>query len=364
METVRKAGFVHSGGDTPISNGPLWGLICGCAEQGVTLLGYPFGWEGVRPKKSRILDPTPKLFGIHAQSGIITGSSRYNPLKKEGGVAQLIQQFKADEIKWGFSEAGDDGIHVARACHDAGLNWIHIAKTIDDDLPETEITFGAWSARDLAASVVRNLHATIKSHRMVLVVQFMGRGSGKLTLYGGLASACHLILIPEFPKWTLADLAKAVKEVHAKFGYVMIAIAEELNQSELQANKKKIEQLIGEPPKDPSGHRLISKELVGNAELLGNALESRTGFECRAQVLARICRSGPPSAFDVALGTEMGLHAADLMAQGQAGRVVVVKKGRVTSIPIERIKLGKTRGVTKAEYQRWLRLAPVRFPEI
>ncbi|OGY57543.1 MAG: hypothetical protein A3H67_00575 [Candidatus Buchananbacteria bacterium RIFCSPLOWO2_02_FULL_46_11b] len=199
---------------------------------------------------------------------------------------------------------------------------------------------------------------------MVLVNQFMGRNSGKLTLYGGLAGGCHIILIPEFPGWTLSGLCEKVKELHDRFGYVMIAINEELRQKELIERKNQLQALIGEPPKDSFGHPLLSKELVSYAEIMANAIESGTGIESRAQILARICRSGPPSAYDVWLGTKMGLRAADLLTSDASGRVVVVKNGKITDISMEEIPVGETRSVSREEYEDWLALAPIRFPDV
>lgn len=362
--------IVHSGGDTPASNAVLWGILAGLRKHGFsgTIRGYSQGWTGVLESEWEFLN-AENCFGIHNQSGIIIGSSRKNPTKKGNDETYTINQAVLEEfcslgIDRVVTLSGDDGFKVSSACQKTGLKCVHVAKSIDDDLPETEITFGAWSARDLAADVVRNLHATTKTHKMALVNQFMGRNSGKLTLYGGLAGGCHIILIPEFPDWTLSDLCEKVRELHERFGYVMIGISEELKQEELMARKKQLEKLIGEPPKDAFGHPLISKELVSYAELLANAIESGTGIESRAQILARICRSGPPSAYDVWLGAKMGLRAADLLTSDASGRVVVVKNGKITDISMDEIPVGATRTVSLEEYHDWLALAPIRFPDV
>lgn len=361
--------IVHSGGDTPASNAVLWGILAGLRKHGCghNIYGYSQGWKGVLEGNYELFSDTQNLFGIHNQSGIITGSSRKNPTKKEDDgtytISQaVLEEFCSQDIGRVVTLSGDDGFKISSACQKAGLKCIHVAKSIDDDLPGTEITFGAWSARDLSADVVKNLHATTKTHKMVLVVQFMGRNSGKLTLYGGLAGGCHIILIPEFPEWTLDDLCEKVKTLHKHFGYVIIAINEELGQKELNKLKNQLQALIGEPPKDTFGHPLLSKELVSYAEILANVIESGTGIESRSQILARICRSGPPSAYDVWLGTKMGLHAADLLTLEASGRVVVVRNGKVTDISMEEIPVGATRTVSLEEYHDWLALAPVRFP--
>lgn len=362
--------IVHSGGDTPASNSVLWGILAGLNRPNFigNIYGYSQGWAGVLGGRCQVLKAYDH-FGIHNESGIIIGSSRKNPTEKSktgdyNVIEAVLTEFKKRDIDRVVTLSGDDGFKVSNACQKAGLKSVHVAKSIDDDLPETEITFGAWSARDLAAAVVRNLHATTKTHKMALVIQYMGRTSGKLTLYGGLASGCHIILIPEYPNWRLVDLCEKVKELHQRFGYVIIGINEELKQKELTERKNQIQGLIGEPPTDEFGHPLLSKEFVSYAEILANAIESGTGIESRAQILARICRSGPPSAYDVWLGTKMGMHAAGLLLLEESGRVVVVQNGKVTDIAMKEIRVGATRTVSYEEYRDWLTLAPVRFPDI
>lgn len=363
MNAQKAVAVVHSGGDTPVSNGVLYGIISSCQEHGFEVLGFQGGWRGVLARECQVLDKE-QLFGIHTRSGIVIHSTRVNPLKEADGISRAIAVLKEKDIKVVFTESGDDGIKIARACHDQGIACIHVAKTIDDDFPETDITFGAWSARNLVAGLMRRLVPTTESHEGVLFIRCMGRKSGSLTLYGAKTGGCHLLLIPEFPNWTLAGLAEAIKKVHGMYGYCMVAVAETLGQKEVVAYQKKMEEKIGEPPEDPFGHRSIAEEPVTVADILATIMGKPTGLTCRAQNLDRLCRSGEPDAWDINLALDMGLYAGDLAAQGQFGRVVVVKRGRITSIPMEQVKLGKTRHVSRKEYEKWLRLAPVRFPEI
>ena len=81
----------------------------------------------------------------------------------------------------------------------AGLNVITLPKTIDNDVAETDATFGFATALEIATEAIDRLHSTAHSHHRIIVAEVMGHRAGWLTLGAGIAGGADVILIPEIP---------------------------------------------------------------------------------------------------------------------------------------------------------------------
>ena len=72
-------------------------------------------------------------------------------------------------------------------------------KTIDNDVVGTDMTFGFHTAVQIATEAIDRLHTTAESHDRVMVVEVMGRHSGWIAAYAGIAGGASVVLIPEIP---------------------------------------------------------------------------------------------------------------------------------------------------------------------
>ncbi len=84
-------------------------------------------------------------------------------------------------------------------------------KTIDNDLVETNSTFGSDTAVSFATQAIDRLHSTVEAYRRVMVVEVMGRTAGRTALYAGVAGGGDVILIPEI-QYDLERVADRVAE--------------------------------------------------------------------------------------------------------------------------------------------------------
>ena len=80
-----------------------------------------------------------------------------------------------------------------------GLPVVGVPKTIDNDLPCTDRTFGFDSAVAVVAEALDRLATTARSHGRVMIAETMGRYAGWIALEGGMAGGADAILIPEQP---------------------------------------------------------------------------------------------------------------------------------------------------------------------
>jgi 6-phosphofructokinase 1 len=174
---------------------------------------------------------------------------------------------------------------------------------------------------------IDRVHTTAEAHNRVIVVEVMGRDSGWIAIYSGVAGGADVILIPERP-FELDDVAAVLKHRHERGRFFSVVVVAEGAKLARGSNPGS---LITETEKtDDFGH----VRLGGIGNVLAAEIEKRTGYEARAVVLGHIQRGGSPTAFDRMLATRYGVGAIDLVHQGTFGNMVVLKGNHIQSIPI------------------------------
>jgi 6-phosphofructokinase len=223
---------------------------------------------------------------------------------------------------------GEDTLGVANRLFQEGLPLVGVPKTIDNDINGTDFTFGFDTAVHIATEAIDRLHTTAESHNRVVVLEVMGRHTGWIAVKSGIAGGADLILIPEIP-YTLEEVCEVIRKRHQRgknFSIVVVAEGAEYPPDAPDADGGLV--TVGGST-DAFGH----VRLGGIGTKLAHAIESRTGYETRVTVLGYIQRGGTPTAFDRVLGTRFGVLAADLVHEGQFGKMASLHGDRV--IPIE-----------------------------
>ena len=211
-------------------------------------------------------------------------------------------------------------------------------KTIDNDLSGTDFCFGFDTAVEIATEAIDRLHTTAEAHNRVIVVEVMGRDSGWIAMYSGVAGGADVILIPEKP-FELEDVAEAIKLRHSRGRYFsIVVVAEGAKVAEHSGDNVTLD-----VSKDEFGH----VRLGGIGNLLAKEIEKRTGFETRAVVLGHVQRGGSPTAFDRVLGTRYGSGAIDMVHRGDFGKMAALRGNEIVAIPIQEA-LSQNRKVDQA----------------
>ncbi len=81
---------------------------------------------------------------------------------------------------------------------------------------------------------------------------------------------------------------------------------------------------------DAFGHR----KLGGIGAVTGELLTERTGEGIIFQQVAYLMRSGSPDSLDLMVALNYAVMAADLAMEGASGRMVALRSGTYTSVPI------------------------------
>src|SRR5215469_10683082 len=203
---TRVVGILTSGGDCPGLNAAIRGVVKpAVSDFHIEVIGIEKGFRGLVENHSRVLH-LQDVSNILTAGGTILGTSREKPHRMplaHGKTVDLTNRAVETYHRLGLDCLvclGGNGTHkVAYSLMQQGLNVVGLPKTIDNDLVETDMTFGHDSAVTTAAQAIDRLYSTAEAHLRVMVIELMGHKAGWLTLSAGLAGGADIILIPEIP---------------------------------------------------------------------------------------------------------------------------------------------------------------------
>jgi ATP-dependent phosphofructokinase / diphosphate-dependent phosphofructokinase len=226
LEQQMKVGILTGGGDCPGLNAVIRAVVRkGVFHYNDEFVGFLEGWRGVLENKNQPLDLS-SVGGILPRGGTILRTSRTNPAKYENGLVHCIENLKANGVDALVAIGGDDTISVALRLHQMGVKVVGVPKTIDNDLSGTDFTFGFDTAVNVATSAIDRVHTTAEAHNRVMVVEVMGRDSGWIAMYSGIAGGADVILIPEKP-FDIEEVAETIRLRHARGRYFSIVVVAE-----------------------------------------------------------------------------------------------------------------------------------------
>lgn len=321
---MQKIGVLSGGGDCPGLNSVIRAIVRKGINEGYALVGIKNGWKGLIENDTLPLN-MDAVSGILPKGGTILGTSRTNPYKKEGDLQKLKDNYKKLGLEALIVIGGEDTLGAAYKLIKEGLtNIVGVPKTIDNDLPCTDYTFGFDTAINIAMECIDRLHTTAESHHRIIVVEVMGRHAGWIAVESGLAGGADVILIPEVPI-DIDEVCALIKKRHSRgktFSIVVVAEGAQFKDKGLILQEEKL---------DAFGH----VRLGGIADRLAAEIGKKTGYETRVSVLGHIQRGGSPTAFDRVLGTRFGVKALELARDKKFGKMVALSGNKIIEVPLE-----------------------------
>src|ERR1700716_2354002 len=278
-----KIGVLTGGGDCPGLNAVIRAVVRkGTFHYEDEFVGFMEGWRGLLEDKTMELDLST-VRGSLPRGGTILRTSRTNPAKHADGLKRCTENLKKHGCDALIAVGGDDTLSVAKKLFDIGVKVLGVPKTIDNDLSGTDFTFGFDTAVDVATEAIDRVHTTAEAHNRVIVVEVMGRDSGWIACYSGIAGGADVILIPEVP-FDIDEVAELIKQRHGRGRYFSIVGAAEgakfAGGVETQDDSEK----------DEFGHA----RLGGIGLKLAGEIEKRTGFGWRSGGFGHIHAGGSP----------------------------------------------------------------------
>ena len=325
-----KVGILTGGGDCPGLNAVIRAVVRkGVFHYQDDIVGFLEGWRGVYEDMTVKLDLN-SVAGILPRGGTILRTSRTNPTKHAGGLDRCLENLRRHKVDALISIGGDDTQSVAEHLHERGFNIIGVPKTIDNDVGGTDFCFGFDTAVNIATEAIDRLHTTAEAHNRVIVIEVMGRDSGWIAIYSGIAGGADVILIPERP-FDIEEVAETLRQRHERGRYFSIVVVAEGAKLASSLDPQHGSPVVTEMGKDEFGH----VRLGGIGTVLAREIEHRTGYETRAVTLGHIQRGGSPTSFDRVLATRYGIGAIDMVHRGDFGTMVSLRGNQIVSVPLK-----------------------------
>lgn len=321
-----RVGVLTGGGDAPGLNAAVKAIVNRAHDYGYEIIGIKRGWAGLLERDGEQLD-IHKVENLSGEGGIMLYTSRTNPAKIPDGIQRCMDNVKHFNLDALIAIGGDDTLGVAEKLYEAGAHVVGVPKTIDNDLSVTDYSIGFQTAVSIATEAIDKLRTTARAHQRVFVVEVMGRYTGWIALYAGLAAGAHLILIPEVPfdLRDVYDLVKKRKAAGKVFSIIVVA--------EGAKPKEEDSLVIKKAEKDQFGHA----QLGGIGQVLEKLIEQETGLETRSMVLGHLQRGGPPSAFDRFLATSLGIEAVELVKKQKWGYIPIIKGTEIVPVRLKEV---------------------------
>ena len=360
-----RIGVLTGGGDVPGLNPSIKAVVTRAVEEGHQVVGIRKGWEGLLRlniddkesiKEYTIPLDTSVVRTIDRTGGTFLHTSRTNPanvapddvpeflrdpkhLEAEEHdprprdftphVLRNLEFLKIDRL---IPIGGDDTLSYGERLHREGYPVVAIPKTMDNDVYGTDYCIGFSTAVTRSVELIHQLRTSTGSHERIAIVELFGRNCGETSLISSYLGGVDRALIPEVPfdPERLADLVLADKKRNPS-NYAMITISEGAHI----AGGMVIE--YGEA--DAYGHR----KLGGIGEITGEAMKKLTGQNIIYQRLSYLMRSGVPDALDLMVAVNYANLAIDLIRNGISGRMVALRDGAYTHIPLSTVASGVKR---------------------
>ena len=329
---VTKVGIVTCGGLCPGLNNVIRGLVLELSDHyGVTeIYGFRNGYAGL-VKGDQPMSLTPELVAdIHNNGGTILGTSRGDQDPQEM-IATLVRL----DISILFVVGGDGTLRGAQKIADAAearevpIAVVGVPKTIDNDIPYIDHSFGFQTAFSRATESIRAAHTEAQSTANgVGLVKLMGRHSGFIACYAALANQdANFVLVPEVPFCLDGPhgFLAALRERVQRHGHAVVVVAEGAGQELLETNGAR----------DASGNtkladigQLLRDRIVADFESVGADLTLRyvdPGYAIR---------SVPANPYDAVFCLRLAQAAVHAAMAGRTAMVVGRWHGRFVHLPI------------------------------
>lgn len=354
-----RIGILTGGGDVPGLNACIKAVVNRVSGDGHQVKGLRRGWAGLltcRPEdrtsvEANVLDLSPgSVRTIDRTGGTFLHTSRTNPSVVpardvpeflKGGldgeppydmtehVLRVIDELGLDVL---IPIGGDDTLSYAWRLHSEGVPVVAIPKTMDNDVYGTDYCIGFSTAVTRSVRFLHNLRTSTGSHERIAIVELFGRYSGETSLVAAYLAGVDRAIISEVPfdPEKLAGFLLSDKASNPS-NYAMMTVSE---GAQIQGGS-----MVMTGRADAYGH----KKLGGIGAVTGDLIKELTGENIIYQQVAYLMRSGSPDSLDLMVAINYAVMAADLATSGETGRMVALRGGTYTTVPLDLISESQRR---------------------
>jgi len=363
-----RIGILTGGGDVPGLNPCIKAVVDRVIHDGHEVLGIRRGWGGLleydlgaddADERCTIPLDLETVRTIDRTGGTFLHTSRTNPQRvRHDDVPHFLRGDAVGEGPHDFTAhvlrvldhlqldalipiGGDDTLSYALRLHEEGFPVIAIPKTMDNDVHGTDYCIGFSTAVTRSVEFIHQLRTSTGSHERIAVIELFGRYSGETCLISAYLASVDRAVISEVPfdPERLAALLMEDKR-RSPSHYAMVTVSEGATHIDGDVH------LTGQA--DAFGHR----KLGGIGDTTGALIKELTGQDIISQQLGYLMRSGRPDSLDLMVATNFAVMAADLAVEGEKGRMVALRSGTYTNVPVSVTGEGARRVDVDALYDR------------
>lgn len=390
----KRVAILFAGGPAPAANAVISAAAVSFLRNGVEVVGVKHGYSSLidfDPEKplvegeDYVMIDHQMLSRTRSKRGIMIGTARANPGKMVSHPSHLEDPERSQPLKNTYealcsigvdaliSIGGDDTLKTANKFKmyqdrlpegSKKLPVVHLPKTIDNDYRGIDFTFGYFTAVDFLATEVRNLLADAEANRNYFLVESMGRSAGWLAYGVAIAGEASLVISVEdiagkyrtTEEYTdpasgeshtreVMNLDEVIRRIvltmktrereGKEYGIIVIAegLAELLPFTHLEG-----------VPRDDHGHIKISE--ISLYTLFAELIEAEyarqhdgTKRQVKPVQLGYESRCTVPHAFDVMLGSQLGVGAYRALVENGHNGVMVSCEGQLqlVYVPFEEL---------------------------
>ena len=373
---IKKVAILFAGGPAPAANAVISACAISCINNGVEVVGIKHGYSSLIDfSADEPLVEGEDYLKLHemmlrrtrSKQGIIIGTARANPGKhitspadlnddeKNAPLRRVYEGLRSLGVDALISIGGDDTLKTANKLKmyqdllpedSRKIPVIHVPKTIDNDYSGIDFTFGYFTAVETLGMEISNLHADAEASRAYFMVESMGRSAGWLAYGAAIAGEANMVLSVEDIVGDLraanstkdrivmdidAVVNKIVRMIHHRkenqnkeYGVVVLAegLAEYLS-----------DEALADVPRDDHGHISVAHVDLGKmfAKRVAAEYEKQSGIKRKVTglQLGYESRCARPQAFDVMLGSQLGVGAYRALCEDRRNGAMVSVSGQL-----------------------------------
>lgn len=381
---IRRVAILFAGGPAPAANAVISTAANSFLRNDIEVVGVMNGYSRLLECSAEhpmelgrdyIMLDHKVLRRTRNTQGIIIGTARANPGKNVSHPSHLTDPVRIAPLRTAYdalrsigvdaliSIGGDDTLKTANKFRlfqehlpaDAPrIPVVHLPKTIDNDYMGIDFTFGYFTAVETLASEIRNLLADAEASRAYFLAETMGRSAGWLAYGAAIAGEASLVIsvedltgkfrdteevvdsstgakstrpimnVEEVVKRIVATMRTREEQEGKEFGVIVMAegLAEYLPTNYLQGISR-----------DDHGHIAISQLNLGRlfSKLIAEKYTQQTGKKRKITglQLGYEARCALPHAFDVMLGSQLGVGAFRALVEERLNGVMVSITGQL-----------------------------------
>ena len=284
-------------------NAAVRSVVRAADDHGIEVFGVNQGYAGLIAGDLQQLDARGVSGILHA-GGTMLGTARSKEFRTPEGRAEAARRLELHGIEGLVVIGGDGSLRGADALSsEHPIRAVGIPGTIDNDLIGCDFTLGFDTAVNTALESIDRIRDTAASHGRLFFIEVMGRNSGWLALYCGLAGGASEVIVPERESSITQTRERIQRAFKIGKRFCLVVVAE-------------------------GGHE-------GDVFHLADAVAQGHDWDYRVTTLGHVQRGGAPRMRDRVLGSLLGDAAVGALMDDDDRVMVGQRRGETIRTPLQ-----------------------------